>query len=107
MECYQNNVMKPYIPVKLDKTWADAYVRYKWESGVEGFCVRKTIVHIAEMANKPLLFLVKRRRRGYMISPKQALEIANKYNAYYTISNLGRNELVVVIPRTACRSVAL
>lgn len=94
--------MKPTIPVKLKDTYKEAYDKYGWDSGVEGFCIEYNMLKIAELAGKDIEFHVKRRRTKYLINPTKAREIAKEWGSFFTRKD---QKLVVVIPQAACEKV--
>lgn len=93
------------IPIKLADSYKQAYAKYGWESGIEGFCIEYNLLGIAEMANKNIEFLVKRRRTKYLISPTKAKEVAKEWNSFFTRRSDGK--LIVVIPQFVCEKIKI
>lgn len=92
--------MKQVITIKLAKTWSDAWLRYGWERGTEGFCVDYSLLTIAQMADKDILFTVKRRKRAYMIDPDYAKYVIKENASVFTRKK--DKKPVAVIPSNKC-----
>jgi len=91
------------IPVKLHKTFKDADSKYGWEEGVEGLCVDFNTLTVAEMAQKRIEFVIKGRRKKFVIDPTKAKNIANRWDSFFTRRH--DRKVVVVLPLNECERV--
>lgn len=97
--------MKQNLPIKLTNTYKEAYEKYGWEVGMEGFCVDWNMLSIAEMSNKNIEFVIKRRRVKFVISPNRAKEVCRHHSSIFTRKRDKR--VVAVIPRSECERVKI
>lgn len=90
------------IPVKLNETYAQAGIKYGWGVGVEGLTVEYNLVTIAEMADKALRFVIKRRKKQYVINATKAKEVAKLYGSFFTRKDM---KVIIVIPCSQCEVI--
>lgn len=95
--------MKELLPIKLKKPWTDAYKKYRWGFGIEGFCVDYHLIEIAEMCGKDLVFVIQCRKKKYVIDPQEAKSVAKIHRSVFTRHS--DRKPVAVIPVTACEVV--
>jgi len=93
------------LPIKLANTYKEAHSKYGWDSGVEGFTVEWNMLTVAEISEKNVEFIVKRRRSKYLINPTRAKSIAKKWGSVYTRKK--DKKVIVVIPRSECERIKL
>lgn len=82
--------------------YKNAWVKYQWSEKVDGIPIRENTLHIAVMAGKDVLLKLKGCRKHYAISPHEAFRIAKERRSYFHDK---QNDLVAVIPKSACYAV--
>lgn len=95
--------MQENFPIKLAKTYKEAHHKYGWQSGIEGFCVDWNMLRIAEMSNKDVEFIVKGRRKKFVINPAKALRVSKNWGSIYTRKR--DQKVIVVVPKSECQEV--
>jgi len=95
--------MKQTMNIKIKKTWQDAYMKYDWEDRTEGLCIDYSLLQIAEMAQKDLLFVIQKRSRKYQINPEYAQYVVKKHQSVFTRKS--DRKPVAVIPLSKCQVV--
>ena len=91
---------KETITITLRQPFWGAYAKYGWESRVEGFGIAEEKVNQALDQDKRLVVSFKYGK--YSISPKKAVETAEKYQSYFFARD---NTKLLIIPRTAFRRI--
>lgn len=99
------------ITIKIDKTLDDVAEKYGWDDGTVGLPVQHNVLTKAIKGrefgvDRMIRFRVKRKRYDFVIDPKEALRIAKKYNAYFTLKTYEGLVLYVVIPDSKCVRVS-